>query len=344
MTPDAGALVPGTLRFVTGPVAAEIVRGDLSGCVEIVRLTYLAHADGSTVLPHSVFVRFPDRPDARIIALPGHLGAPWHVSGIKWIGSYPGNIARNLPRASAILVLNDHATGFPFACMEASVLSAARTAASATLAAEELFGERRRAHTVAFIGTGLIARAVYSFLLGTGWEMPHVVLHDIVGERASRFAERLSGARKHVLVEVAASAAEAVRCSDLVVLATVASSPHLVHPADFAHHPLVLHLSLRDLGPSVIAGAHNVVDDVEHVMRAGTSLELAERSMGHREFVTGTLADVLRGRTVARDRTVVFSPFGLGVLDIAVGKWVFDAALIKGQAPEVPDFFVADPW
>jgi len=41
--------------------------------------------------------------------------------------------------------------------------------------------------------------------------------------------------------------------------------------------------------------------------------------------VTGTLADVMTGRrSVNRSRPIIFSPFGMGVLDLAVGKWVYD--------------------
>ena len=93
---------------------------------------------GASVNPQSVFLRFPDRPNARIIGLPSHLSAPWEVSGIKWIASYPDNIRAGLPRASAVLIINSHEHGYPLACLEASIISAARTAASAVLAARYL--------------------------------------------------------------------------------------------------------------------------------------------------------------------------------------------------------------
>jgi hypothetical protein len=44
---------------------------------------------------------------------------------------FPENTASGLPRASAVVILDDHTTGCPFACPEASVISATRTAASA---------------------------------------------------------------------------------------------------------------------------------------------------------------------------------------------------------------------
>jgi N-[(2S)-2-amino-2-carboxyethyl]-L-glutamate dehydrogenase len=42
---------------------------------------------------------------------------------------------------------------------------------------------------------------------------------------------------------------------------------------------------------------------------------------------------------VPPDRTVVFSPFGLGVLDLAVGKFVYDEIVRAGDLHVVEDFF-----
>jgi ornithine cyclodeaminase len=131
-----------------------------------------------------------------------------------------------------------------------------------------------------------------------------------------------------------------VRSSDLVVFATVASAPHVTEPSWFAHAPLVLHVSLRDLAPDILLGAANVVDDVEHCLKASTSPHLTEQRVGHRDFIDGTLADVMAGRVVPpADRPVVFSPFGLGVLDLAVGKLVYDRVAGSGGLQVVDEFF-----
>src|SRR5260370_19032197 len=93
----------------------------------------------------------------------------------------------------------------------------------------------------------------------------------------------------------------------------------------FGHNPLALHISLRDLTPEILLRSQNVVDDVEHVMKANTSPHLAEQQTGNRSFVTGTLADVMAGRrSVDRRRPIIFSPFGMGILDVAFGKGVYD--------------------
>jgi N-[(2S)-2-amino-2-carboxyethyl]-L-glutamate dehydrogenase len=131
-----------------------------------------------------------------------------------------------------------------------------------------------------------------------------------------------------------------IRSSDLVVFATVAGQPHVTDPSWFDHHPLVLHVSLRDLAPEILLGAVNLVDDVEHCLKADTSPHLVEQLTGNRDFLLGTLADVMSGRVqVPADRTIVFSPFGLGVLDLAVGKFVYDEVTRSGGLQVVDDFF-----
>src|SRR6202044_1124703 len=124
---------------------------------------------GDTVNPPSYFLQFPDRPASRIIALPASVGGTLRVDGLKWVSSFPENVVAGIPRASAVLILNDHDTGYPFACLESSIISATRTAALAASAADWLSRGRPRPARVGFFGTGLIARYIHTFLDGTGW-------------------------------------------------------------------------------------------------------------------------------------------------------------------------------
>src|SRR5260221_12623699 len=123
------------LSIINRKTVFDIIRTHRDECIGIVREAYLAHADGQSVNPDSYFLRFPDKPDCRIIALPAYLGNGFGVAGLKWIASYPANILQGFPRASAVLIFNNHETGYPFAILESSIISSARTAASAVLAA-----------------------------------------------------------------------------------------------------------------------------------------------------------------------------------------------------------------
>jgi N-[(2S)-2-amino-2-carboxyethyl]-L-glutamate dehydrogenase len=125
-----------------------------------------------------------------------------------------------------------------------------------------------------------------------------------------------------------------------VVFATVADGPHVTDASWFDHNPVVLNVSLRDLAPTILLGSTNIVDDIEHCMKANTSPHLAEQLTGNRDFLSGTLDDVMSGRAmVPAERPVVFSPFGLGVLDLAVGKFVYDEVARSGQLRVVENFF-----
>lgn len=321
-TPPAPAFP--SLTVLDAATVRRRIESDRPSCVEAVRAAYVAHDAGSTVNPPSSFLRFPGRDRDRIIALPAHLGGSSPTSGIKWISSFPDNTEHGMPRASAVLVLNDESTGYPTTVMEASLVSATRTAASAVLGAELLVGERRAAR-VGLIGTGLIADHVLAFLHETHWQVDEFMLCDTDPQHALAFSRRVSQRFPEAVVTL--DGPEATVCgSDLLVLTTVAGAPHILEPSWFDHRPVVLHLSLRDLGPEVIRSAFNVTDDIDHAVREGTSLQLAAVQQPDLGFIAGTVGDVLAGRLVRDpDRPAIFSPFGLGVLDLAVGRWIVDS-------------------
>ncbi|GFE23035.1 2,3-diaminopropionate biosynthesis protein SbnB [Streptomyces nigrescens] len=330
-----------SFSVISGAQVHRVLDAHHQGVVDLIETAYRLHGGGETVNPPSYFLRFPDRPSSRIIALPASIGGELPTDGLKWISSFPENVEAGIPRASAVLILNDHDTGYPLACLESSIISAARTAASAALAADRISAARGgRPARIGFFGVGLIARYIHTYLAGTGWQFDEIGVHDLSAAHAGGFADYLRQSGESGTVTVHGSAEELIRSCDLVVFATVAGTPHVTEPGWFAHNPLVLHVSLRDLSPEVVLGAANIVDDVEHCLKADTSVHLAEQRVGHRDFLDGTLHDVLTGQLrPPADRPVIFSPFGLGVLDLALGRHVYESVKESGELQVVDDFF-----
>jgi N-[(2S)-2-amino-2-carboxyethyl]-L-glutamate dehydrogenase len=334
----AGPVAP--FAVISGRQVKEVLEGREKQVVDVVEATYRLHAEGDSLNPPSYFLRFPDRPSSRIIALPASLGGDARVHGVKWISSFPDNVAEGIPRASAVLILNDHDTGYPIACLESSIISATRTAASAALAADWLTRDRPRGTRVGFFGVGLIARYIHTFLDSTGWSFEEIGIYDLSADSAAGFCDYLDRRGTAGRVTVHDTPEELIRSSDLLVFATIAGEPHVKDVTWFDHNPVVLHVSLRDLAPEILLASGNVVDDVEHCLKANTSPHLAEQLTGDRSFLHGTLSDVMSGRArLPTDRPLIFSPFGLGVLDLAVGKLVYDELMSDGALQVVDDFF-----
>lgn len=340
MNPD-NHQIPPAFRIYTGKDIDRVIQSDRQAIIDAVENAYRAHYHGWTVNPDSYFLRFPDNDANRIIALPAHYhdrDGGGRITGIKWIASFPGNIACGLPRASGVLILNDGATGYPVACLEASIISAARTAASAASALRCLNGGAARVETLAVIGTGLISRYIIDFIAAAGIEVGAYLFHDLDRRHAQALADGV--ARRHgARVGVMPSLDAAVRAADVVVFATTASQPHVGDAGLLAHKPIILHISLRDLAPDLLLSSYNIVDDVEHCLKARTSPHLAEMLTGRRDFVTASLPAILCGaaKPPPRDKPVIFSPFGMGVLDLAVGALVCDS--LQAHTAPIDDFF-----
>lgn len=333
-----GTTAGGIFHVVSGKTVNRIIEANQSNLVGLVRDAYIAHAKGNTINPNSFFLRFPDQPSNRIIALPASIQDDQPISGIKWIGSYPANIENGLPRASAVVVLNDFKTGYPIAMMEAAVISSNRTATSAVLAAQYCCPNGKRAEHVSFVGAGIIARTILSTMIRNDWSIDRVSIYDLNRDSSKAFAEYADN--KTSGTATAVDTLEQALTADIVCFATNAGTPYVAEPVNFRAGQVVLNVSLRDIAPELILQADNILDDVEHCLKANTSPHLAEQMTGGRAFVTGTISDLAMGNLVlSHTRPTIVSPFGLGVLDIVLARYVLAVALEQGSTIEVPDFF-----
>ncbi|CAM5618143.1 2,3-diaminopropionate biosynthesis protein SbnB OS=Streptomyces rimosus subsp. rimosus (strain ATCC / DSM 40260 / JCM 4667 / NRRL 2234) OX=1265868 GN=sbnB PE=4 SV=1 [Streptomyces rimosus subsp. rimosus] len=157
---------------------------------------------------------------------------------------------------------------------------------------------------------------------GTGWTFDEMGVHDLDQEHAARLPARTwraaapPGSHRPPRLGRGPDQAPATWSCSRPSRAPRTSPT----PAWFSHHPVVLHVSLRDLAPAVILASANIVDDIEHCLKADTSPHLAEQADRqprlHRRHPLRRHDRPVTA--VPAGRTVVFSPFGLGVLDLAV--------------------------
>jgi N-[(2S)-2-amino-2-carboxyethyl]-L-glutamate dehydrogenase len=331
--------------ILNGDDVLSLLAGRERMILDAVRRAYEVHAQGDSTLPHSTFLTFPNEPLNRIIALPAYLGSEFGMSGVKWVSSFPANVEQGLDRASATIILNSAETGRTEAILEGSVISARRTAASAALAARSLHADP--GVTVAgVVGAGLINFEIARFLLAVFPGLKRFFVFDLDESRAEHFKHKCEAAFDGVTVDAARDLTTLLENSPLVSLATTAVRPHISDLSACPPGGTLLHISLRDIAPEAVLTCDNVVDDIDHVCRAQTSVHLAEQLTGGRDFIRCTLADVLNGSADARrepDKVTVFSPFGLGVLDLAVGILVYRLGREQGLGTLIRSF-LPGPW
>lgn len=327
-------------------LTADEVLAQLSGeeqrIVEISRDAYVNHSRGNSSLPYSSFLRFPNNIKDRIIALPAYINnATQEIAGIKWVASFPGNIDRGIDRASACLVLNDTLTGRPYCFMEASHINAHRTAASAALAVRLL--SRVTNTTIALIGCGPINYHVLQYVLHVHPSITTVYLFDREQSRAKRLSS-LCEQKFGCKTIVCKSYTDAVRNVRLISLATNAVEPWINSSQKFSPDTLILNVSLRDIQPETMASAYNVVDDPRHVNREKTSVELTYQQYGDKTPKLHEMGNLLTDPYFAVDKIkqpIIYSPFGLGILDISVGRYLYEKAIKNHVGALIKNFHKA---
>lgn len=327
--------------IITAQQVNDILSNHHDDIYELVKKVYIQHEEKETTNPPSYFLRFPDKPKSRIIALPAAIKNNPRVAGIKWIASNPDNFKEGLERASAVIILNNYDTGYPYACLEGSAISAIRTSYSAAAAAGS-FIQHKKAETVGVMGTGRIAFNILKCLDLNQWDIETLLLYDTLDTRVDDFIKLLSknNIRFSRVAQKVTNKNKLLKESALVIFTTTAAEPHVSDINLLKKEAVLLNISLRDLSPEVIINSNNIVDDIEHVLQAKTSPHLTQEKYKTEAFINGTIGDFLRGSIdLDKNKVTVFSPMGLGVLDIAISDFVYEKLKDQESTIKINNFF-----
>lgn len=291
----------------------------LQEAIAAVENAFRDKAEGQAIMPPKLIVPLPDG-DMR--TMPAYLPRQ-NVAGVKVVNSHPNNRVKGLPTVMAILVMLEPETGFPLAVIEATYLTALRTAAAGALSVRAL--ARPDAHIAAVLGAGVQGRFQLLALQEALPSLDQVRLwsrdEDLAWKLKSEIQPQLT-----MNVEVCATPEAAVRGADVLVTATPSRAP--IVRSEWVGDGM--HITCigadapgkQELDPAILKRAHIFLDDMTQGMESGeVNVPLRE---GHiaRSDIVGELGEVLigekRGRLSQKDITV-FSSTGLAIQDIACG-------------------------
>jgi len=313
--------------------------GDFDFVASVLRDVFKEHALKHLVQPPSTLLQQAPGlpPHDRIISMPAYLGGDFGVLGVKWIGSNASNRDRGLPRASAVLILNDSQTKLPLAFLDCSLINVVRTAVVQVLAMEYLGPKSPK--SMGLVGCGRIGGMT---LLAAHHRFPSIKTFKVYDNSAlvvPRFVSHF--AKWDVTCQPLTSFNEVLSTSDVGCVATTNSASY-IGPECFPEGSLFLNVSLLDPTADFILKADKiVVDDWNLSNQDGRPLNrMFEAGRITLDSIHAELGQVILGRKKGRDteqERIFWNPMGMAIEDLGVGYRLYQRARSKGLGKELVD-------
>jgi thiomorpholine-carboxylate dehydrogenase len=240
------------------------------------------------------------------------------ILAVKLITQLPRNPERGLPTMLATIVLMDPQTGRTLAVMEATWLTALRTAAASAVAADCLTS--REPKVLALLGSGVLART-HAAALRAVRPVSEIRVWSRKPENVARCCTEIQGIP-------AASAEEAVREADIVCTVTTAREPVLkgawLRPGAFVAAVGAPRPTWRELDDEAMANVV-IADSYEAAAQESGDVMLS----GAR--VSAEIGEILAGTRPrpAAGTTIVFKALGQAVTDAVAARIVYDACKLR---------------
>jgi ornithine cyclodeaminase len=271
--------------------------------------------------------------------MPGYLGGAQPALGIKFLGIFPGNPKVGKDPHQGVVMLLDPQTGEPKAVLDASAITAVRTAAVSAVATEAL--ARSDARTLTVIGTG-VQGAMHARAIALVRALTDVRLVGRDEARGEKAASDVS-TRLGIPVTFTTDCAAALDDADIVVTATNSATPVLSHqwlrPGAHVNAVGACLPRARELDTATVVASRFFVDRRESALNeSGDYLIAAEEADLRPDHIVAELGQVLTGSVPGRKSSTeltVFESLGLAVEDLAAAAFVCAQAERTGLGTRV---------
>jgi len=327
----------GEVLFLTQEETIKAGALDMSLIVPTMEKVFSLHDKKDYVLPQKCVLRWGDIDSettiGRINAMPGWIGGDFKAVGIKWIASSPRNPFKyNLPRASAVIILNDSQTLVPKAIMDGTAISAARTGANTGVAAKYL--AKKDSKILGIIGAGVQSNTQLMAVHYIFPDLREIKIFDIDMKRAQTFASRMSE-KIGKPIKVVKTAFGAVEDSDIFITATVTKEPIIkkdwIKPGVFYSH-VGSHECEFD---AIMKFDKRIVDDWSEIKHRGVEslAVMYGQGMVTDSDIYAEIGEIVNGKKKGRENdteAIYVNTVGMGIEDVAVASRIYDSAIKMG--------------
>ena len=299
---------------------------------------------GASELPAKIAIH-PRPADAFVHAMPAHLrgaSAEDDLVGMKWVAGYATNNVLGMASISAVVVVNDPATGVPVAMLDGGPITAERTAAVSGVAIRR-YGPGAGtggatgggdAH-VAIVGAGVQGRSHLSVFGGV---LPGCTVH--VFDRDPARAEALAAVARETPgiadATVHDTARGAVESADVIV--TAASFGPAEERQSMTNAWLRPEATVVPIDYATYCAAE-VARDAALFLVDHRDQYLANRDVGNFDGYpdpTATIGEAILAGTPRPAGRVVVSHLGVGLADLVFADAIVRAAIADGRGTTLP--------
>lgn len=300
----------------------------MSECIEVISDALKMLAGGDVILPLRTMLVLPGRQNVMGL-MPSYMGGIQSV-GVKVITAFPTNYGTEYDAHQGVVLLFDTQYGMLRAILDATSITAIRTAAASGVATRLL--SREKAGDLAIIGAGTQAHTHLQAMLSVR-NIRRVRVYSLPHEGAYEFAQR-EGKHNGIEVEVKETAREAVEEADIICTTTTAKEPVVegawVSPGAHINAVGAFTPTSRELDSALVAKSCLYVDRRESTLNeAGDFLIPKGEGLFGDEHIVGELGEVLLGKAPARrspDEITLFKSLGIAIEDLASAYYILQKA------------------